>query len=276
MGMLHLPSGQYFGDAVAHGSVCGLRMVETVYRPGATLPWHRHQSPYLVVMLGGAMIEVAVGGQDHPCMRGWLVLDTGGEAHRDGVGPQGARCLNVELQPDWIRRHASPYGYSFAGEVIGAVGQLEMAFRRGGAGDELMAAAALHRLLDAASGCNPVRRQRQPAWMNATVELLHEASQCTCLTTLAGVAGVHPAHLCRTFLACFGCTIGEYARRVRADRALAMVVQSRRSLASIAADTGFTDQSHLTRELRHHFQCTPAALRDACRRGRGANPVQDA
>src|SRR5947207_559071 len=82
---------EYFGRAVARSTLCGLRAIETVYRPGETLPWHSHDSAYLVVTLGGAMTEIAARGRNHACVRGWLVLDTAGEAHCDQVGPDGAR-----------------------------------------------------------------------------------------------------------------------------------------------------------------------------------------
>src|SRR5207244_1295961 len=102
------------------------------------------------------------------------------------VGRDGARCLNIELRPEWVRTHrARPYGYSFAGAGIAAVGQLELAFRRGevghGGAEDLVAAAALHRLLDTASGCDatkttttnrrPCQSRRPPAWMRTVTEL---------------------------------------------------------------------------------------------------------
>src|SRR4051794_10797703 len=284
--MLHLPGGTYFGRAVARSSLCGLRATETVYRPGESLPWHSHDAAYLVVMLSGTMTEVTARGRDHACARGWLVLDTAGEGHRDHVGPEGARCLNVELRPEWVRKHRTkPYGYAFAGAGMDAVGQLEVAFRRGepgnGAAKDLFAEAALHRLLDTASGQDATNdrsrgsRGHPPAWMQTVTELLRDSSPGgASLSHLAAAAGVHPAHLCRTFVAHFNCTVGDYARRLRADCALAKVIHGREPLAWVALACGFTDQSHLTRELRRHFALAPAALRHVC--GRGANRVQDA
>ena len=296
--MLHLPSGQYFGRVIARGHVAGLRATETAYVGGAELPWHCHATPYLVVWLGGATFETA-GRRGADCVRGTLVWNTVGEPHRDRVGTGGARCLNIELDQRWLdfadadrgRARRNPCTYTFAGAAIDAVGRLEVAFRRAcaprphptdnDADDDIDAAFALHHLLDAAAGRDaPQRgrsgRTRSPAWLSRVIELLHDErddDDAHSLAAIAAIAGVHPAHLCRAFLAHVGCTVGDYARRVRADRAFAMIVNSARPLAAIAAEAGYTDQSHLTRALRRGYGLPPATLRRACR---GANRVQDA
>ncbi len=56
------------------------------------------------------------------------------------------------------------------------------------------------------------------------------------LAELANIAGVHPAYMARHFHKTYACTIGDYVRAVRVDRALADLLHSDRPVADIAAD----------------------------------------
>jgi AraC family transcriptional regulator len=242
-------------------------MVETVYPPGEELPWHRHESPYLLVVLGGALLERAVR-RDNDCARGTLVFNSSGEPHRDRIGHAGARCLNIELGPRWLepgdrrRRTDETAAYRFAGAALDAVGWLEAAFRRSDGACKMDVESSVHRLLDAALGAPRVERCGEPGWMRDVVSILHDETRgAPEIGRLAAAAGVHPAHLCRTFAARHGCTIGQYARRLRADRAMQQILHTREPLARVAQDAGFTDQSHLTRAIRAFYRTTPARLR---------------
>jgi AraC family transcriptional regulator len=98
--------------------------------------------------------------------------------------------------------------------------------------------------------------------MRDVVSILHDTTRdAPEIGRLAATAGVHPAHLCRTFAARHGCTIGQYARRLRADRALAQILHTDEPLASVALESGFVDQPHLTRAVREFYHTTPARLR---------------
>ena len=58
-----------------------------------------------------------------------------------------------------------------------------------------------------------------------------------------------------------GVTLQRYAVIVRLDYARGLLWSTDRAIADIAADTGFADQSHLTRALTEHSAQTPLRLR---------------
>ena len=80
------------------------------------------------------------------------------------------------------------------------------------------------------------------------------------LGDLAREAGVHPMHLTRAFRAHFGCSVGDYQLRLRLDRARVMLLRTDLAIASVAAETGFADQSHLSRHFTRRYGVTPGAL----------------
>jgi AraC-like DNA-binding protein len=63
--------------------------------------------------------------------------------------------------------------------------------------------------------------------------------------------------------------MGDYVRTLRAEWAAARLTRTGLSLAEIAADAGYSDQSHMTRELRRRLGVRPGEYRrDEARRGR--------
>lgn len=68
-------------------------------------------------------------------------------------------------------------------------------------------------------------------------------------------------HFSRLFRATFDESPHRYVMRVRCEAARQMLRDPSRSLADIACQTGFADQSHLTRCFRREFGEAPSALR---------------
>jgi len=81
------------------------------------------------------------------------------------------------------------------------------------------------------------------------------------LDALAEFADVPAYHLSRTFRRVTGETVSRYRLRLRLNRALARMAAGDGDLAGVAIDSGFADQAHLTRALRHETGWTPGALR---------------
>ncbi len=79
-------------------------------------------------------------------------------------------------------------------------------------------------------------------------------------TTLAEQFGVHRSHLARSFMQAFGCSVHEMLIARRVERALKLIADPECSLAQIATDCGFYDQSHFGRFFKRMMK---SSLRDA-------------
>jgi AraC-like DNA-binding protein len=87
------------------------------------------------------------------------------------------------------------------------------------------------------------------------------------LSELAATVGLSRYQLLRRFERAYGMAPFEWQRQVRAERARALIGTGS-SLARVAADCGFADQSHMTRAFAGHFGFTPGAWATAVRTGR--------
>lgn len=80
------------------------------------------------------------------------------------------------------------------------------------------------------------------------------------LAELAQAAGLSPFHFARLFQAAHGLPPHAYLNQVRVRRAKALLATPMR-LAEVAAEVGFADQSHLTRQFKRLTGLTPARYR---------------
>ena len=76
------------------------------------------------------------------------------------------------------------------------------------------------------------------------------------LQVLAEQVGLHPSYLIRVFHAHVGLPPHAYLTQIRVQRAKSLLLQEM-SLTQVALETGFADQSHLTRHFRHLVGVTP-------------------
>jgi AraC-like DNA-binding protein len=88
----------------------------------------------------------------------------------------------------------------------------------------------------------------------------HFAEQIS-MTEMAEMAGHSSTHFNRRFRQLLRVTPTDYLRSVRVQAAQSLLTTTSRSLAEIAINVGYTDQSHLTRRFREVTGMTPAAWR---------------
>lgn len=80
------------------------------------------------------------------------------------------------------------------------------------------------------------------------------------VTDLADLAGRSAFHFTRVFSRSVGMTPYRYVVHLRLQAALRRIREGRMNLAEIAADTGFADQSHLSRWIRRVHGVAPSEL----------------
>jgi len=109
-----------------------------------------------------------------------------------------------------------------------------------------------------------VSNSQPPRWLGQALDLLREQySEPLTVGHIATSVGVHPVYLARGFRRFCRCTIGEYIRQLRIEHACRELCSSDISLAAIASDAGFSDQSHFSRTFKRFMDMTPAQYRRA-------------
>ncbi len=257
-----------FGSSVRtlHGS--GGVVTETVHDCGMELPRHEHASANVNFVLHGTFGE-RVQGREFNCTTGSLLVKPSGAVHSNRYGRTPAHCLVVELDEEptdsggglddiWYSEDEAVAGIGWRLyremlepdnatplEVEGLLAELRGRVGRG---------VALERTLEK-------RWATRPGWLRRVRERLDCPSDPPGVGELARDAAVHPRHLMRAFRQYHGCSVGEYLRRARIRRARRLLAETSLSLAAVASDAGFYDQSHFAKLFRRATGLTPSDYR---------------
>ena len=101
-----------------------------------------------------------------------------------------------------------------------------------------------------------------PHWVKTVQALIHDRwDETLSLHELSRVAGVNPITISKHFGQYFGCTYGEYVRKLKTEKALALVRTTRQPLTEIAHVCGFADQSHFIRLFKQYTGFLPTHVR---------------
>lgn len=239
-------------DMVAAQTACGQLLTLTSHRRDDEIPSHRHVNDYVCIVLTGRFAEQE-GARWHDRRAGCIFAHRAGEAHHDHFGPHGAVCVNI---------------HSAVGEYVPAidarcsaaakVAAEKLAFElAAGSREELVMASLAAEIMGDVRAMDGDERHGGK-WIDLIVEAISdEAERRWTLSELAEMAGRHPVHVAQSFRARTGISLGAF-QRMRRLTCLSLALRAREtSLAALAAEFGYCDQSHMTAEFRSAFGVSP-------------------
>ena len=215
---------------------------------------HAHDWPVLSLYVMGGYRNITEGGA-HDIAGPSFVFYGAGAAHRNDVGDAGFEQIEIEFDPDWLGTPALPRepvlrrvggdGGARARRLAALCGTLltEEQLRR-----------AMHGLLSAAED------KRVPAWIGK-VDAALRVDPSRRIGELASDIGVSPAWIGPAYRRGTGQSIKETVARLRIEQAARWLRESDTSLATVATETGFCDQSHMNRLFRRVLGRSPIAVR---------------
>jgi len=263
-----LRGGEFYSPVRGRLSAGDVVLSELRQPCSRSVPRHEHELAYITVVLQGNYLEGDRGHLEEfrPLT---AVFNPEGVAHSTVIGPAGASFFTVEFRAAGIRALdlRPPQETTFdpgVGTMLWPGLRLFSAFKAQVA-DPLVLEGYVCELLGAITGLRSEewsRARKAPSWLARVKDRLHaDFRQPVRLKDLAREAGVHPVHLARAFRRFEGQTAGEYLHRLQARAACELLRDPDWTLAAIAAECGFADQSHFTRIFRRMTATTPSQFR---------------
>lgn len=109
-----------------------------------------------------------------------------------------------------------------------------------------------------------------PSWAKELKETIQDQIDTNLtlnLKELSQSLNVHPSYLSREFSKYFeDLSFGDYIRKLRIEKAIHLLDESKHSLAEIAYLTGFSDQSHFNRIFKKYIGKNPSEYRKSLRK----------
>lgn len=261
-----IAAGSFHGQPLRFRQIPGLTLTESVYEAGS-LARHAHESAFVCLTLGGGY-EESIGSKVREAVVNHVAFHPPGEEHAVHFAEAGARCLNIEISPPLMDKlkdtpaFRSPADWRDEQRARLA----NRIYRELRYWDPVscvsVEALALELVVDLSRGYQ--LRGDAPSWHHRVIDKIQsEYLNQISLAELGDLAGLHPVHVARVFRRFERCSVGDYIRRLRVEHARRALVDTKRPIAEIALEAGFSDQSHLTRLMKRSLGITPAALRES-------------
>ncbi len=244
---------------------------KTAYVQGAQRLTHAHKNPRFVFVLSGAFSEI-YERKKRECFPFTTIFRPSFEKHSEDYHGKRIVCLRIDLQPAWLKRLCQ-YNIKLDGsadfygkKLIPLIKKLNNEFDNS---DDVSALAIESIMLETVVvTARPERKSflkhKSPRWLSNAKDFIHaEFSSSLTVSEIAAAVDVHPVHLARVFRYFYGCTIAEYIRRLRVEFACQALTSSNESLAEIAVNAGFSDQSHFSKTFKRLMNLTPTEYRAA-------------
>jgi AraC-like DNA-binding protein len=228
---------------------------------------HFHEEYQILVVTEGAF-RLATARQSHVIESGMVCVLNPQEAHACEHVGGGWSCRNMYVPPNVLERLRPDWNSRVLGFEGPAIDSPEMANALTSAHEEAISSGDASALLESLRrfiGLHSAEvPQRQPtgAVERAITHLRERYVTGVPLSELAAVANLSPYHFIRVFTRETGLTPLTYQNNLRLARAKrSLRVQARGAQAAI--DSGYYDQSHLTRALQRTHGITPGVFRRA-------------
>ncbi len=258
-----VPARQH--DLVQARRVRGFRFTESKHSD--FIPPHTHAEATITVLLAGTF-EESYGLSTTACWADSVLYRPAGEVHADRFGRAGAHNFVIEI--DAARAQTVADHANILNEVVhlrnprlmSLVHQMRAELHTSDTATAL-ALEGLAMAFIAQSIRVPRMQTTSSDWLQRAEELLRDRfrDEGIQMRALAEEVGVHPVHFARAFKARYGLTPGQFLRRLRIRWAAEQLRTTPRSLADIALDAGYADQSHFGRAFKRQFGMPPSIWR---------------
>lgn len=122
------------------------------------------------------------------------------------------------------------------------------------------AGGAWHLLARLAAGRGTIDARHEPI-ARIQIHLRENLAQSVRVPDLAALAGFSPSHFSTRFRAATGCSVLEYVKRLRMERARELLISGDSPIADVAATVGYADPLYFSRQFREVHELSPRQFR---------------
>jgi AraC family transcriptional regulator len=215
---------------------------------------HCHENPHISFVLNGGSLEKR-RNREVERQPGKITFYHSGEYHQSTNIIHSSKHINLEIEQSFLTEYEIVE--SAIDETINrnndAKFLLLRVYKELTVADELSAISIRMLLLDLINYSLPFHvKEKRPKWIIEIENIIQiKWDEHLSLNDLSTAVNVHPVTISKMFHKYHSCTLGQYMRKLKIEKALTLIKTSNYSLTEIAFECGFADQSHFTRTFKH-------------------------
>ena len=262
--MYELQKDKYLGNTKSiFNTSQGISVVETEYKTKVYEGWHSHNNAHITLFLKGGTSEkrkksnTVVGP-------GSLLFYHSDELHLNEDTLFPSKNINIEIEENLLKElqiSEAIIENSIRNTTLTKFLILKI-FKESLVADAFSNDTITMLFTQLYSTSHLDRFEKSPYWVKSLDELLNDSWNTNpSLHDLSQVLNLNPITISKHFPKYFGCTLGEYLRRIKINRSLSLIQSNKNSLTEISLECGFADQSHFIRTFKNqtgflpkHFQ----------------------
>lgn len=252
--MIRLERGMYLGNNRRSFSLDGIAITQTEYTKRVSESWHYHINNHITYIIQGGNREQRKN-HEVQVLPGNLLIYPSGLLHRNLNTAHPSININLEVDDNFLLQHGLKF--SLLPDVCLKFLVLKV-YKECLINDSNSEMSIRASVLNAFEFSQERHERISPKWVALTAEVLHDRwNENVSLTELSNELKLHPVTISKIFPKHFHCTLGEYARKIKIDKAISFIIHSKRSLTEIALECGFFDQSHFIKTFKDVTGFTP-------------------
>lgn len=239
------------------------KIADFSYRPDKYSPFHKDGTNRISILLNG-QIKESNGKETHYAKTASFVIKAADAQHNNLYGPKGARVLSVGISTSladgifntFMDRWQWFHGVSVTKSIFPLVKILKSDT------SEIAIIEGLTELFASLPPTLPSKVTLAPDWLSLLEErLLDEYDTNLQTAELAEWLDLHPVYLARVFRKFHHVSIQDFIQKKRIENVINNIASTPTSLAHLAFDNGFADQSHLNRVFKKWTGSSPGQFR---------------
>ncbi len=260
--MIKLRAKEFLGKTAEQFSFEGYDISLVKYTKPVSEDWHSHEKYHLCLVLQGGNLE-SRKKEDIQATSGSIMLYDKYEIHRNRHTAFPSENLNIEINDDFFVKNELSTS-SFQTSILK---NLEVQFQLLKIYKELRvndvcSSDAIHVSLLNLLSNHKTTPHSIPIWVTTIKELLCDRwDEFITLDELSRELNIHPVTISKHFSKYFNCTLGEYMRRIKIEKAIVLLKHSTKTLTEIAFLCGFSDQSHFSKIFKLNTGFKPNEFR---------------
>ncbi|MEZ5425818.1 MAG: AraC family transcriptional regulator [Pyrinomonadaceae bacterium] len=259
---------ELYGKTLRQKKVAAFTLTERFYPPFFKTPVHSHESALFCLVLRGNYTE-SFGRRERICAPSTALFHASQDPHAEHFHDRGGHSFIVEINSQWMARIRREIKFpditaDFPGGRLPRLGmKLYREFQHLDSLSPLIIEGLMLEITGETARMNSKpSNDRKPDWLKRVESyLLERFAEPFSLDEVARFVGVHPVHLAQSYRKFNRITVGHRLRSIRLENARRLLIQTRKPISEIALETGFSDQSHLTRLFKREYGLTPHRYR---------------